>query len=69
MNGAWLSVLVLVPLAGNAGEVTFETSDSSYGFALSYCEDQGGLARFTYSDGVYTFSYANDLAKLIRISL
>jgi len=68
MKGAWLCVLVLAPLVGNASEVSFETSNSPYGFALDYCEDKGGLARFTFSDGVYTFSCANDLSKLTRIT-
>lgn len=68
MKISWLCVLLVVSMAGQADEVTFETSDSPYGFALDYCGDKGGLARFTYSEGVYTFSCANDLAKLIRIS-
>ncbi len=68
MKISWLCVLVVVPMAGNGSEVTFETSDSPYGFALEYCEDKGGLARFTSSEGVYTFSCADDLTKLIRIT-
>ncbi len=68
MTRLWLCVLVAASMAGNASEVTFQTSDSPYGFALDYCEDKGGLARFTFSDGVYTFSCANDLSKLVRIS-
>lgn len=68
MKAVWLCGLVVVSMAANAGEATFETSDSPYGFALEYCDDKGGLARFTYSNGVYTFSCTDDVTSLIRIT-
>ncbi|MGQ7249299.1 hypothetical protein ACUN9Y_18455 [Halomonas sp. V046] len=68
MKAVWLCGLVVVSMAANAGEATFEASDSPYGFALEYCDDKGGLARFTYSNGVYTFSCADDVTSLIRIT-
>lgn len=68
MKRMWLCVMVAASVAGNANEVTLGTSGSPYGFALDYCEGKGGLARFTFSDGVYTFSCGSDLSELIRIT-
>lgn len=75
MKNAFLLSLVLVLPASCAVAPIFAQTVSSdlprvhpYDYALSYCQDRGGLARYTVSGDVVKFTCRNNLTQVKTIS-
>lgn len=69
---ATFTTLVITACVGSPafsqGTASQEINKHPYSFALEYCKDRGGLARFTVTGSTVKFSCVDDLSKVITIT-